>query len=156
MAFNSAHHNPQPSRLPVVLLASMLLNPARAPWSTTRQVVQNCEYNLERSQCPFCAAARHKGVSLVAFDSSGACLLNNGGCCADRRLGFGQRREDLQSYRFEYFQKNSLANYYESGPVRFFHPGHDMIYWHSSAGADRAGKCVWSDDFQASDATPRP
>ena len=105
-----------------LLLAAALLQPGRAEWAVIDNTVYDCEYSLTQVQCLTCQGIP---TSNEAFfnPKSPSCISSAEGCC---------KSDD----GFEYFRKDSLANYGVGDTVAYFYPGlsGDVILSGCSAG----------------------
>ena len=132
---------PERWRLRAVLLAAWATL-AAPEFGTITNTVYDCEYDLSQTQCVTCQGT--PTLNLAFYDPKPAnCIYSNEGCCKS-------------SDGFEYFRKDSLANYGVGDTVTYFYPGvsgEQIRYVLSSEDIPNIefitspGKCVWMSDF---------
>ena len=129
------------ARLRTLLLVSWLTT-AVPEFSTISNTVYDCQYDLTEVQCVTCQGVAT--LNAAFFDPKPAdCISSDSGCCKTRD-------------GYEYFRKDSLANYGVGDVVRYFYPGisGDQIRYvlqppaaNNVEGIPAPGKCVWTSDY---------
>lgn len=104
-------------------------------WGAFEFTVYDCEYDLNEAECKLCAGTR-LGIDWKPKEPT--CIYSAEGCC--------------NNDGFEYFMKESLANYQPGHITSYFFPRDDMIYWSvgstpTPASGAAMGRCVWNGDY---------
>ena len=125
----------------VLLVAHIAI--VAAEFGTTTRTVYDCEYDLTIAQCGTCQGI--PTANQAFFDPKAAdCIGEETGCCRSRD-------------GYEYFRKDSLANYGIGDSVQYFYPGDSgahIRYVLTSEDIPNIedisgpGKCVWTLDFK--------
>lgn len=93
----------------LILLIADCLSRAGAEFAAITNTVYDCEYQLTAVQCTACMGTPTENMA-VFEPKTANCISSAEGCC---------KSED----GFEYFRKDSLANYGVGSTVMYFYPG---------------------------------
>ena len=123
-------------------LALGLAQRGAAEWMETTATVYDCEYDLTEAQCLPCPPGADIDENIYTPKTADCLFAEEAGeltgCCRSPE-------------GYEYFRKDSLANYNVGDPVSYWYPGEngEFIIWTSTM-YDEAlpspGRCTWAQD----------
>ena len=115
-------------RLSLACALVLLSHAAWAKWGTWSGIIVDCEYDLGFEQCLLCQG-RWSSWNYAIDPAEPTCIHTAEGCCHGAHAPWEEDVQIRGELRYEYFLKDSLANYKPGKSVSFFYPDGDMIHW---------------------------